>query len=126
MRGVKVLNVSEIALAWLFKHPRALYQQGEVVCAGDFGLLWWPAAALLLGLSIFFARRLRGWSLWRRVTIHGLQLAAVVLVLGLLAQPALEVLRLAAGRIRWRCWSMRRRAARLVDERRGGGGSVRI
>ena len=83
--------------AWLFKHPRALYQQGELVFAGEFGVLWWLAAALLLGLSIFFARRLRGWSLWRRVTIHGLQLAAVALVLALLAQPALEVLRLAAG-----------------------------
>ena len=82
---------------WLFKHPRALYQQGELVFAGEFGVLWWLAAAVLLGLSIFFARRLRGWSLWRRVTIHGLQLAAVVLVLALLAQPALEVLRLAAG-----------------------------
>ncbi len=83
--------------AWLFKHPVALYQQGELVFAGEFGVLWWLAAALLLGLSILFARRLRGWSLWRRVTIHGLQLAAVALVLGLLAQPALEVLRLAAG-----------------------------
>ena len=83
--------------AWFFKHPQPLYQQGELVFAGEFGLLWWLAAALLLGLSIFFARRLRGWSLWRRVTIHGLQLAAVALVLALLAQPALEVLRLAAG-----------------------------
>ena len=82
---------------WLFKHPQALYQQGDLVFAGDFGLLWWLAAAVLLGLSIFFARRLRGWSVWRRVTIHGLQLAAVALVLALLAQPALEVLRLAAG-----------------------------
>ena len=83
--------------AWLFRHPRALYQQGELVFAGDLGALWWLAAAVLLGLSIFFAQRLRGWSLWRRVTIHGLQLAAVALVLGLLGQPALEVLRLAAG-----------------------------
>ena len=65
--------------------------------ASELGVLWWLAAALLLGLSIFFARRLRRWSLWRRVTIHGLQLTAVVLVLALLAQPALEVLRLAAG-----------------------------
>ena len=82
---------------WLFKYPRALYQQGELVFAGEFGVLWWLAAAMLLGLSIFFARRLRGWSLWRRVAIHGLQLAAVAVVLGLLAQPALEVLRLVAG-----------------------------
>lgn len=83
--------------AWLFKHPRTLYQQGEMVFGGDFGVVWWLAAAVLLALSIFFARRLRGWSWGRRVTIHGLQVAAVAVVLALLAQPALEVLRLVAG-----------------------------
>lgn len=91
------MTVGETAFAWLFKHPRSVYQQGEIVFAGDFGAWWWLAAGALLGLSMVFARRLRGWSAWRRLVIHGLQAAAVALVLALVAQPALELLRLAPG-----------------------------
>lgn len=91
------MTVGETVFAWLFKHARGVYQQGELVFAGDFGAWWWLAAGALLGLSLVFARRLRGWSPWRRLVIHGLQAAAVALVLALVAQPALEVLRLAPG-----------------------------
>ena len=91
------MTVGETVFAWLFKYPRSVYQQGELVFAGDFGAWWWLAAGVLLGLSVVFARRLRGWSLRRRIVIHGLQAAAVALVLALVAQPALEVLRLAPG-----------------------------
>lgn len=91
------MTVGDAVFAWLFKYPRSVYQQGELVFAGDFGAWWWLAAGVLLGLSVVFARRLRGWSPRRRIAIHGLQAAAVALVLALVAQPALEVLRLAPG-----------------------------
>jgi len=117
---------------WLFKYPRHAYDQGELVLAGDFGVLWWAVAVLLLALSIVFGQRpawitrlgsfggwarrdrgrsqpkadedsqggsgaLAGWSLVRRVPIHLLQLAAIAVILVLIAQPVLEVTRLAPG-----------------------------
>lgn len=82
---------------WFFKYPRPVYQQGELVFAGDLGLLWWVVAALLLGLSVAFARRLTAWPWHRRALIHALQFAAVAVLLTILAGPALQVLQLAPG-----------------------------
>lgn len=82
---------------WFFKYPRHMYQQGELVFAGDLGLLWWVVAALLLALSAAFARRLADWPWHRRAAIHALQLAAVAVLLTILAGPGLQVLRLTPG-----------------------------
>ena len=82
---------------WFFKYPRVVYQQGELVFAGDLRLAWWLAAALLLALSVVFARRLAAWPWHRRVAIHALQFAALAVLLTILAGPALQVLRLAPG-----------------------------
>ena len=82
---------------WLFKYPRHAFDQGEVVFGGDLGLVWWLAAAVLLGLSIVVARRLAGWPWYRRTIVHTLQLGAVALLLAILAGPALEIMRTAAG-----------------------------
>ena len=81
---------------WLFKYPRHAFEQGEVVFAG-LGLVWWVAAAVLLALSIVVARRIAGWPWVRRIVIHALQLGAVALMLAILAGPALEIMRVAAG-----------------------------
>ncbi len=82
---------------WLFKYPRQAFAQGELAFAGDFGILWWGAAAVLLALGIVFGRRVARFSVLRRITVHGLQIAAVGVLLTLLAEPVLEVTRLAAG-----------------------------
>ncbi|MDE0420508.1 MAG: hypothetical protein OXK76_06415 [Gammaproteobacteria bacterium] len=82
---------------WLFKYPRQAFAQGDLAFAGDFGVLWWGAAVVLVGLSIAFGHRLARFTLARRATIHLLQIAAVALVLTLLAQPVLQVTRLAPG-----------------------------
>ena len=82
---------------WLFKYPRHAYQQGELAFAGEIGVLWWTAAIVLLALSVAFSRRLAQWSVLRRVPIHLLQIAAVGVILALIAQPVLEVTRLAPG-----------------------------
>ena len=82
---------------WLFKVPRHAYEQGELVFGGELGWIWWLAAALLVGLSVGFARRLKGWPLGRRFAIHTLQFAAVALLLTILAGPALQILRVAEG-----------------------------
>ena len=81
---------------WLFKYSLRTFVYGDLVFAG-LGVVWWLAAGLLLVLGIAFARRLARWSLARRMTIHGLQFAAAALVLVLIAAPALEIMRLAAG-----------------------------
>lgn len=82
---------------WLFKYPQQAFAQGELAFAGEFGVLWWGAAIVLVGLSIAFGRRVARFTLPRRATIHLLQIAAVALVLTLLAQPVLQVTRLAPG-----------------------------
>ena len=82
---------------WLFKYPRQAFAQGELAFAGDFGALWWGAAIVLLGLGIAFGRRVAQFTPGRRTVIHLLQIAAVAVVLTLLAQPVLEVTRLAPG-----------------------------
>ena len=82
---------------WLFKYPRHAYEQGSLVFGGELGWVWWLAAALLLALSVVFARRLAGWPLGRRLVIHTLQFAAVGVLLTILAGPALQVMRVAAG-----------------------------
>ena len=82
---------------WLFKYPRHAYQQGELAFAGDIGVLWWTAAIVLLAISFVFSRRLAQWSVLRRVPIHLLQIAAIGVILALIAQPVLEVTRLAPG-----------------------------
>lgn len=82
---------------WLFKYPRHAYQQGELAFAGEIGVLWWTAAIVLLALSVVFSRRLAQWSVLRRVPIHLLQIAAIGVILALIAQPVLEVTRLAPG-----------------------------
>ena len=81
---------------WLFKYSLRTFEQGELVFAG-LGLVWWLAAGLLVALGIVFARRLAHWPWARRVAIHGLQLAAAALVLGLIAGPTLQVMRVAQG-----------------------------
>ena len=82
---------------WLFKYSRHAYAQGELVFGGELGWIWWIAAALLVGLSVVFARRLKGWPVARRFAVHGLQFAAVALLLTILAGPALQILRAAEG-----------------------------
>ena len=82
---------------WLFKYPRHAYEQGELAFAGEIGVLWWTVAIVLLALSVVFSRRLAQWSVLRRVPIHLLQLAAIAVILVLIAQPVLEVTRLAPG-----------------------------
>ena len=82
---------------WLFKYPRQAYAQGELAFAGDFGLLWWGAVAVLLTLGIVFGRRAARFSMLRRATVYLLQVAAVAVLLALIAEPVLEVTRLAPG-----------------------------
>ena len=82
---------------WLFKYPRQAYAQGELAFAGDFGVLWWGAAAVLLILGILLGRRVARFSMPQRVTIHLLQIAAIAVLLTLIAEPVLEVTRLAPG-----------------------------
>ena len=82
---------------WLFKYPRQAYAQGEMAFAGDFGVLWWAAAAVLLTLGIVFGRRVARFSMLRRATVYLLQIAAVAVLLTLIAEPVLEVTRLAPG-----------------------------
>lgn len=82
---------------WLFNYPRQAFAVGELLFAGDIGVLWWAAAGLLLALGIVFGRRMARFSPLRRVGIHLLEIAAIALVLALLAEPALEVTRLVPG-----------------------------
>ena len=82
---------------WLFKYPRQAFAQGELAFAGDFGLLWWGAAAVLLTLGIVFGRRAARFSMLRRATVYLLQIAAIAVLLTLIAEPVLEVTRLAPG-----------------------------
>ncbi|MDE0179540.1 MAG: hypothetical protein OXP36_13220 [Gammaproteobacteria bacterium] len=82
---------------WLFKYPRQAYAQGEMAFAGDFGVLWWAAAAVLLTLGVVFGRRVARFSMLRRATVYLLQIAAVAVLLTLIAEPVLEVTRLAPG-----------------------------
>ena len=82
---------------WLFKYPRHAFAQGELAFAGDVGMVWWGVAAALLALSIVFGRRVARFSWPRRVAIHLLQAGAIAVVLALLAEPVLEVTRLAPG-----------------------------
>ena len=82
---------------WLFKYPRQAFAQGELAFAGDFGMLWWGAAAVLLAVGIVFGRRVARFSKLRRVTVHLLQIAAIAILLTLIAEPVLEVTRLAPG-----------------------------
>ncbi len=82
---------------WFFKYPRQVYEQGELVFAGELGAAWWVVAAVLLALSVAFARRLAAWPWHRRVAVHALQFAAVAVLLAILAGPALQVLRLSPG-----------------------------
>ena len=82
---------------WLFKYPREAFAQGELTFAGDFGVLWWTAAAVLVAIGIALGRRTARFSILRRVAIHLLQIAAIAVVLTLIAEPVLEVTRLAPG-----------------------------
>ena len=82
---------------WLFKYPRQAYAQGELAFAGDFGALWWGAAAVLLTLGIVFGRRVARFTLFRRTSVYLLQLAAIAVLLTIIAEPVLEVTRLAPG-----------------------------
>lgn len=82
---------------WLFKYSRSAYERGEWTFANELGVFWWIAAVGLLALSFAFGRRMRGWPLLHRAPVHILQLAAAVVILTLLAAPALEVERLAPG-----------------------------
>ena len=82
---------------WLFNYPRQAFAQGELALAGDFGALWWVAAIGLLVFSIAFGRQVARLSWLRRVPIHLAQAGALALVLVLLAEPVLEVTRLAQG-----------------------------
>lgn len=82
---------------WLFKYPREAYAQGELTFAGDFGVLWWGVAAVLLTLGVVFGRRVARLSMLRRATVYLLQLAAIAVLLTLIAEPVLEVTRLAPG-----------------------------
>ena len=82
---------------WLFKYPRQAYAQGELAFAGDFGALWWGAAAVLLTLGIVFGRRVARFTLFRRASVYLLQLAAIAVLLTIIAEPVLEVTRLAPG-----------------------------
>ena len=82
---------------WLFKYPREAYAQGELAFAGDFGVLWWVAAVVLLTLGVVFGRRAARFSMLRRATVYLLQIAAIAVLLTLIAEPVLEVTRLAPG-----------------------------
>lgn len=82
---------------WLFKYPRQAYAQGELAFAGDFGLLWWGAVAVLLTLGIVFGRRVAQFSMLRRATVYLLQITAIAVLATLIAEPVLEVTRLAPG-----------------------------
>ena len=79
---------------WLFKYSLRTFEQGELAFVG-IGWVWWLVAGVLLALGIVFARRLAHWPWGRRIVIHGLQLAAAALVLGLVAGPTLQVMRVA-------------------------------
>ena len=79
---------------WLFKYSWHTFEQGQLVFGG-ISAIWWLAAALLLAFGIAFARRCAQWPLARRIAVHGLQLAAAALLLGLIAGPALEITRVA-------------------------------
>ena len=82
---------------WFFKYPRQAYAQSELAFAGDFGVLWWIAAAVLLTLGIVFGRRVMRFSMRRRATVYLLQISAIAVLLTLIAEPVLEVTRLAPG-----------------------------
>ncbi|MCY3837707.1 MAG: hypothetical protein OXH09_03490 [Gammaproteobacteria bacterium] len=82
---------------WLFKYPREAYAQGELAFAGDFGVLWWGAVAVLLTLGVVFGRRVARFSMLQRATVYLLQIAAIAVLLTLIAEPVLEVTRLAPG-----------------------------
>ncbi len=82
---------------WLFKYPREVFERGELAVGGGLGGWWWIAAFVLVTLGALFARRLSGWPVGRRIVIHGLQFAALAVLLALLAGPVLEVLRIAPG-----------------------------
>lgn len=82
---------------WLFKYPRQAFAQGELAFAGDFGALWWGAVLVLLTLGIVFGRRVARFTLLRRATVYLLQIAAIAVLLTLIAEPVLEVTRLAPG-----------------------------
>ena len=72
---------------WLFKYPRQAFAQGELAFAGDFGALWWGAAAVLLILGIVFGRRVARFTIPRRASVHLLQIAAIAVLLTLIAEP---------------------------------------
>ena len=82
---------------WLFKYPRQAYAQGELAFAGDFGALWWAAVVVLLTLGIVFGRRVARFTLPRRASVYLLQVAAIAVLLTIIAEPVLEVTRLAPG-----------------------------
>ena len=82
---------------WLFKYPRQAYAQGELAFAGDFGALWWGAAVVLLTLGIVFGRRVARFTVLRRASVYVLQIAAIAVLLTIIAEPVLEVTRLASG-----------------------------
>ena len=82
---------------WLFKYPRQAYAQGELAFAGDFGALWWGAAVVLLTLGIVFGRRVARFTVLRRASVYVLQIAAIAVLLTIIAEPVLEVTRLAPG-----------------------------
>ena len=82
---------------WLFKYPREAYAQGELAFAGDFGVLWWGAVAVLLTLGIVLGRRAARFTMLRRASVYLLQIAAIAVLLTLIAEPVLEVTRLAPG-----------------------------
>lgn len=82
---------------WLFKYPRQAYAQGELAFAGDFGALWWGAVVVLLTLGIVFGRRVARFTVFRRATVYLLQTAAIAVLLTIIAEPVLEVTRLAPG-----------------------------
>ena len=82
---------------WLFKYPRQAYSQGELAFAGDLGVTWWVVAVVLLAASILANRRRSVFPLARRVPIHLLQAGAIAIILALIAEPVLQVTRLAPG-----------------------------
>ena len=82
---------------WLFKYPRQAYAQGELAFAGEFGMAWWGAAAVLLIIGVVFGRRVARFSMLRRTSVHLLQIAAIAVLLTVIAKPVLEVTRLAPG-----------------------------
>ena len=82
---------------WLFKYPRQAYAQGDLAFVGDFGALWWGAVVVLLTLGIVFGRRVARFTLPRRASVYLLQVAAIAVLLTIIAEPVLEVTRLAPG-----------------------------